>query len=148
MTELRVYKTEASSRAAARPRVMLSVRRLREQGTAIGGNVTVASTGLSADRWRRFAKACEGIGMTAFACLFTARLILFFYYIWDRPVGAQPGLAWTIHLGWGRYGSVREASNLSSLMWWGAIAFAIIFIGGAIRVYKLGENVFGKTKQF
>ena len=33
-------------------------------------------------------------------------------------------------------------------MWWAFIAFGIIAIGSGIRVYKLGENVFGKTKQF
>ena len=110
--------------------------------------MTTASTGPSADRWRRLARACEGIGATAFACLFTGRLILFFYYIWDRPVGAQPGLGWTIHLGWGRYGSVREAANLSSLMWWAFIAFAIIAVGSGIRLYKLGENIFAKPKLF
>jgi len=51
-------------------------------------------------------------------------------------------------LGWGRYGSVREATNLSSLMWAAFIAFGIITIGSGIRLYKLGENVFAKTKQF
>ena len=105
------------------------------------------STKLSADRWRRLAKACEAIGMTAFICLFGGRLILFFYYIWDRPVGAQPGLGWTVHLGWGRYGSIGEAANLSWLMLWVFIAFGIIAIGSAIRIYKLGENVFGKRKE-
>ena len=88
------------------------------------------------------------MGATAFVCLFCGYLILFCYYIWDRPVGAQQGLGWTIHLGWGRYGSVREAANLSLLLWWAFIAFGIIAIGNAIRVYKLGENVFGKTNQF
>ena len=88
------------------------------------------------------------IGMTTFICLFSAGQILFFYYIWDRPIGPQPDLGWTVPLGWGRYGSLREAANLSSLMLWALIPFATMFIGNAIRVYKLGENGFGKTKQF
>ena len=107
----------------------------------------MASTGLSTDSWRRLARACERVGATASACLFTGQLILFFYYIWDRPLGAQPSLAWTVHLGWGRYGSVREAANLSSLMWWGFITLGIIAVGQGIRIYKLGENVFRKTKR-
>jgi len=72
--------------------------------------------------------------------LFTGQLILFFYYIWDRPVGAQPGLGWTIHLGWGRYGSEREATNLSSLMWWGAIAFAILGVLIGVSVLQLNPS--------
>jgi hypothetical protein len=103
---------------------------------------------MSADRWRRRARACEGIGATAFACLFTGRLTLFFYYIWDRPVGEERGLGWTIPLGWGRYGSVREATNLFSLDLGVIIAFGIIAVGFGIRQYKLGENVLAKKKQF
>ena len=110
--------------------------------------MTAAASGLSADRWRRLAKACELIGMITFICLFSAGQILFFYYIWDRPVGPQPDLGWTVPLGWGRYGSIREAANLSSFRWWLLIAYCIIMIRSAIRIYKLGENVFGKTKQF
>jgi hypothetical protein len=109
--------------------------------------VKTTSTGLSADRWRRLAKACEAIGMTAFVCLFGGRLILFFYYVWDRPVGAQPSAGWTEHLGWGRYGSIREATNLSWLFLSAALAFGIIAIGSAIRIYKLGENVFGNRRK-
>jgi hypothetical protein len=84
--------------------------------------------------------------MSTFACSFGGRLLLFFYYIWARPVGAQAGLGWTVHLGWGRYGSTREAVILSSLMWCAFIGFGIIAIGSAIRIYKLRENVFGKTQ--
>jgi hypothetical protein len=84
--------------------------------------------------------------MIAFACLFAGQLILFFYYVWDRPLGAQPSLGRTVYLGWGRYGSVREAANLSSLMWWAFIAFGAIAVGQGIRIYKLGENAFGRTK--
>jgi hypothetical protein len=104
-------------------------------------------TSLSTDGWRRLAKAGERIGATAFACWFIGQLILFFSYIWDRPLAAQPRLGWTVPLGWGRYGSVREAANLSWLMWWSFIALGIIAIGSGIRLYKLGENVSGKTNR-
>jgi len=107
----------------------------------------MASTRLSTDSWRRLARACERIGVIAFACLFTGQLILFYYYACDRPVGAQPSLGWTVHLGAGRYGSVREAANLSLLMWWGFIAFGVVAVGQGIRIYKLGENVFGGRKR-
>ena len=88
------------------------------------------------------------MGATAFAWLFTGLLVLFFYYVWDRPLGAQPNLEWTVHLGWGRYGSAREAANLSSLMWRGFIAFGVVAVGQGIRVYKLGEDIFGRTRRF
>ena len=107
-----------------------------------------ASSGLSTDGWRRLARACERIGATAFACLFTWQLILFFYYIWDRPLEPQPSLGRTVLLGWGRYGSLREAANLSRLMWWGFIAFGVVAVGQGIRIYKLGENLLGKAKKF
>ena len=107
-----------------------------------------ASSGLSTDSWRRLARACQRIGVIAFACLFIGQLVLFFYYVWDRPLGAQPSLGWTVYLGWGRYGSVREAANLSLLMWLGFIAFGVVAVGQGIRIYKLGENVFGRTIPF
>jgi hypothetical protein len=99
--------------------------------------------------WRRLAKACETIGVAAFACCFIARLGLFFYYIWHRPLGARPSLGWTEALGWGRYGSIHEAANLSSL-WWGiGAAFGVIVAGQFVRIYKLGEHVFeNKTQRF
>jgi hypothetical protein len=85
--------------------------------------------------------------MTAFICLSGWREVLFFYYIWDRPVGTQPGLGWTEPLGWGRYGSIREAANLFWLMLSGALAFGIMATGGAIRICKLGENVFSNRTE-
>jgi len=102
--------------------------------------------GLSTEGWRRMARACQNIGVTAFVCLFIGQLILFFYYVWDRPLGPQASLGWTVHLGWGRYGSLREAASISRLMWWGFIAFGVVAVGQGIRIYKLGENLRGKGK--
>ena len=108
----------------------------------------MASTGLSSDRWRRVAKGCERIGVIAFVCFFIGQLALFFYYAWGRPLGAQPSLGWTVYLGWGRWGSVREAANLSSLMWWDFIAFGVVAVGQGIRIYNLGEDLLSKTARF
>jgi hypothetical protein len=99
--------------------------------------------------WRRLARVCETIGIVAFACFFFARLGLFFYYIRDRPLESRPSLGWTEPLGWGRYGSTREAANLWSLFLWNGIAFGVIAVGQGIRIYKLGEYPFeNKTPRF
>lgn len=86
--------------------------------------------------------------MAAFACFFIARLGLFFYDIWDRPLEAQPSLGRTEHLGWGRYGSTRETANLSSLGWCNGVAFRVFAVGQGIRISKLGEHVAGPPKRF
>jgi hypothetical protein len=102
----------------------------------------------SGNRWSILAKVCETVGFIAFLSLFTAWLVLFFYYGWDRPVGPRPDSGWTEHLGWGRYGSRREAGHLFWLLWYAIAAFGVIAVGKAVRIYKLGENVFRTGKRY
>jgi hypothetical protein len=101
---------------------------------------------LSDDAWRRLARVLERIGGIVFVLLFSARMIVFFYLIWERPLGAQPDRGWNMHLGWGRYGLPSEEATLRWLFFAAFMAFGVLCLGKSIRISKLGENVFATTR--
>jgi hypothetical protein len=56
-------------------------------------------------------------------------------------------MGWTVPLRWTHptsYGSAAEAARLVSLLWWAFPSAGVFAIGKAIRIYKLGEDVWNR----